>query len=62
MILGKKKYLGKFNWNLNGFPLEVVKNYKYVGLNVAQNGLWNDVKQELCRRASKAVFCLCNNM
>ena len=49
-------------WTLNGVELEVVREYSYVGLVVAANGKWDTAKDQLAKKATRAIYSLCMNM
>lgn len=51
-----------YNWTINGKALEVVNEYKYLGLQVHCTGKWTVAKNDLANRASRAVFSIAQNL
>ena len=53
---GKSRTIPKLNYN--GLPLEVVTDYRYLGIDFNYNGKFNKCKKHLFEQAQKAMYSL----
>ena len=51
-----------FVWRLDGVPIEVVNEYKYLGLYIHYSGTWTVARNDLARRANRAIFTLISSL
>jgi len=62
MIFEKRQHVPDFIWTLDGNNLEVVSEFKYLGLNFGKTGKYNPAFKSLATQATKASFMLRKHM
>ena len=58
LVFGKRKYKGKFVFKYNNCPIDIVDNFKYLGLTFSFNGNFKMCRKNLSGQAQRAMFSL----
>ena len=58
VVVFSKGRMPNYNFTINGHPLEVVKEYKYLGVLFSRSGSFLAMKKYIANQAKKALFCL----
>ena len=58
MIFSRVKSRNIPNFNYNGLPLDVVTDYRYLGIDFNYNGTFNKCKKHLFEQAERAMYSL----
>ncbi len=54
----KKADVKKYQFFCEGKQLEIIHNFKYLGIVIYYNGSFKNAIEELCKQATKATFAL----
>ena len=58
VIFNNTRNLQHTYFNLNGHPIEIAKNYKYLGIVLSDNSSLKPAITTLAKQAQKAIFSL----
>lgn len=58
MIISRGRQKSDINFYLNGTKLEIVQEYKYLGIYLTKSGSFNTAKKYIAEQANKALFSL----
>ena len=58
VVFGRRKFNPVYKWYYDGNELKVMDKIKYLGLNIINNGNFNQTQITLSEQARKALFCL----
>ena len=58
MIISRGRQNAIINFYLNNTKLEIVQEYKYLGIYLSKSGSFNKAKKYIAEQANKALFAL----
>ena len=62
MIFSRRKYLGNVIFKLNKNLLDIVDDFKYLGVTFSRTGTFKKCRDDMYKKAQRAMFSLLKNI
>ena len=62
MIFSRRKYSGNVNFTLNNKVLDIVDDFKYLGVTFSRTGTFKKCRDDRYKKAQRAMFSLLKNI